>query len=182
MDFRAGTGLARLPLPFESLAIPFGTEGREKIAVLLDRFFDEITRGGFEHRPPLGVIGIKEFISCPASQDGSKLPAEIDRVLEARIDAIAAVGRMAVGGVAGDEHSTLAVSIGDRDPQFPETNMLELDVELGTCRRKQVVSKIEIILRRIGRHGSVEKPGRAEVDATEKLPVTLQIGMQHIEE
>ena len=38
----------------------------------------------------LGVIAIQQFRARPAGQDGSKLPCEIVRILDARIGAIAA--------------------------------------------------------------------------------------------
>ena len=73
--------------------------------------------------------------SGPALQRRGKLPAEIGGVFEAGVDAVAAIGRMAVRGVAGDEDAADAILIRDRDAQVPKADVLELDVEFLADRR-----------------------------------------------
>ena len=115
-------------------------------------------------------------------QSRRKFPAEIGGVFEAGVDAVAAIGRMAVRGVAGDEDAAHAVLIRDRDAQVPKADVLELDVELLADRRMQKAAEIEIVFCRTERHRRVKEPGSAEIDAAEELPVALQVGMQHIVE
>ena len=47
----------------------------------------------------------------PSLQRGRKFPAKIGGVFEADVDAIAAIGRMAMRGVTGDEYASDAVLI-----------------------------------------------------------------------
>jgi hypothetical protein len=58
--------------------------------------------------------------------------------------------------------------------------MLEVDIEFGTHRRVEIAAEIEIIPGGTDRHRSMEKPGGAEIDPAEELPVALQVGMQHV--
>ena len=55
-----------------------------------------------------------------------QLPAEIDNIVEAIVEAVAAIGRMAVRGVAGDKDATDPVFVGDRNAQVPEAHIVEL--------------------------------------------------------
>src|SRR6185295_13779111 len=87
----------------------------------------------------------------------------------------------AMRGIAGNEYPPAAIAVGNRDPQFPEADMVELDVEFSTCRRMQIAAEIEIVFRRTGRHRCVEKPSGAEIDAAEELPIALEIWMQDTE-
>ena len=49
--------------------------------------------------------------SGPALQRRGKFPAEIGGVFEAGVDAVAAIGRVAVRGIPGDEDAAHAVLI-----------------------------------------------------------------------
>ena len=111
------------------------------------------------------------------SQPRRKLPAEIDRVLQAVVEAEAAVGRMAVRGVAGDEHAADLVSLGDRDAQVPEADVVELGLERKARRLLQQAEEIEIVPRGVLRHRRVEEEALADIDAAEELPVALEVRM-----
>src|SRR6185312_14883307 len=97
-----GPGQRRAPAPvrLERGAVARGVERVEKFLVGADRLFDEVARRRGEDRAPLGVVGIKKGRSAPARERRGELPAEIGRILEPGIDAIAAIGRMAVRRVA----------------------------------------------------------------------------------
>ena len=90
--------------------------------------------------------------SAPALQRRGELPAEIGGVLEAGVDAVAAVGRVAVRGVAGDEHAAGAIGVGGGDAQIPETDMVERNVEFFAGGLMQQAVEVEIVLGRAGRH------------------------------
>ncbi len=85
-------------------------------------------------------------------------------------------------GVAGDEHAARAVAVGDREAQVPETDVLELDIELDTGRFVDQAPEVEVVPGRPGRHRRVKEPRRAEIDPAEEFPVALQVGMQNAEE
>ena len=77
----------------------------------MDRLLDEVSRGRCEYRPPFLSVGIQQIGSGPALQGRGKLPAEIGDVFEAGVYAVAAIGRMAVRCVAGDEDAPDAILI-----------------------------------------------------------------------
>ena len=104
-----------------------------------------------------------------------ELPAEIDRVLQAVVEAEAAVGRMAVRGVAGDEHAADLVLLGDRDAQVPEADVVELGLERKAGRLLQQPVEIEIVPRGVLRHRRMEEEALADVDPAEELPVAVQV-------
>ena len=83
--------------------------------------------------------------SGPALQRRRQFPAEIGGVFEAGVDAVTAIGRMAVRGIAGDEDAAHAVLIRDRDAQVPEADVLERDVEFIADRLMQEAAEIEIV-------------------------------------
>ena len=85
-------------------------------------------------------------------------------------------------GIASNEDAAFVIRVGGRDPQLPEPDMVEFDVEVCTDRGVQMGAEIEIVFGGVGRNGRVEEPGCPEIDAAEELPISLQIGMQDVEE
>src|SRR5690606_11849189 len=164
----------------EGRAIACWIELLEEGAIVLDRLLDEIPRGRGEDRPALGMVAVEQGRSAPAAQYGREFPAEIAGILEAGVDAVSAVRRMAVGGVPCDEDATAAIAVGDRETQVPEADVLEFGREGRANGTMQVGQEVEIVLRGAGRHGRVEEPRLAEIDAAEKLPVAAKVRMQHV--
>ena len=174
-----GAAAALGPLPLEGGLVAGRVVSPEEVPVRGDRALDEIPRRGQEDRPPLRLVRLQQSRAAPALQHRRQLPAEIGRVLEARVDAVAAIGRVAVGRIAGDEHAAGAILVGGGDAQVPKADMLDLDGELRTGSAVQQGSEVVIVLRRAGRHRGVEEPRAAEVDPAEELPIPAEIRMQH---
>src|SRR5665213_3868799 len=118
---------ARLPRRLEFRAIPFGIVAVEKFMVGVDAAGDEIGAGLLENRAALAAIGHQQLIATPALQSRRQLPAEIADVLEAVVKPVAAIGRVAVRGVAGDEDAPDAIALGDRNAQIPKADMIEFE-------------------------------------------------------
>ena len=118
----------------------------------------------------------------PALQDGSELPAEIGSVLETGIDAITAIGRVAVRRVAGDEDAARAICVRQCEAQVPEADMLEFNFELGADRLVEKRPEVEIVSRRPKRNRRMEEPGGAQVDTAKEAPVALQLRIEHVVE
>ena len=53
----------------------------------------------------LGVVGVEQAVGRGALDDLRQLPAEVHRVLDAEVQALAPDRRMHVCGVAGEEHA-----------------------------------------------------------------------------
>ena len=70
--------------------------------------------------------------------------------------------------ITGNENPTLPIAVGDRNPQFPEPDMLEFQFEPGSDRFMQKSLEIEIVRGGVGWHRCVEKPAAAKIDAAEK--------------
>src|SRR5579883_598324 len=68
---------------------------------------------------PLALIGSDERRPSPALDDGSKLPAEIDRLLEPRMHADPARRRAFMRGIACDQDTALPVAFGDEIAALP---------------------------------------------------------------
>ena len=64
------------------------------------------------HRVALGVIGIQQAFRRHALDHLGQLPSQIDCILHAGLEALPAIGRMDVRGVAGDQHASFAVGRG----------------------------------------------------------------------
>ena len=62
------------------------------------------------HRMPFAQIAVEQTGRRVAADRGSQLPAQVHRVAEPEIEPLAAQGRMDVRGVAGEQHTPLAVS------------------------------------------------------------------------
>ena len=131
-----------------------------------------------EDRAALLGVAVKQPGAAPVVQHGGELPAQVDGILEPRIQPVRAIGRMAVRRIPGDEGPAPAVGIGDVDAQIPESNVLE-----GTrCggSRSPLYHGMDIEIRRCRVRGDrcVEEPGPG-VDAAEKPPVSRELWMQH---
>src|SRR5579875_628428 len=90
-----GISLALAPCAFERGTVAFGTEALQKLAVLLDARSDEIFAGLFENRLPLQTVGGQQRLAAPSSQQRLQLPSQVHRILEAVVEAVAAIRRMA---------------------------------------------------------------------------------------
>jgi hypothetical protein len=82
---------------------------------------------------------------------------------------------MRMRGVAGNEDAADLVSLGHRDAQIPEPDIIEVAGERETGDLLQQAVKVVIVPGRIGRHRRMEKPALADVDAAEELPIAAQI-------
>src|SRR3712207_831898 len=111
---------ARGPFALELGAVPSGIEALQELPVGQDRPLDEVPRRRSEDGAPLGIVAVEQVRPAPALQRGRELPAESARVLEAEIDAMAAIGRMAVRCVPSDEDVPVPVRVGGREAQVPE--------------------------------------------------------------
>src|SRR6516162_3566203 len=96
--------------------IPFPAVAAQEFPITANAGFDKIFRGLLEDWPPLFAVAREQRIAAPALQLCRKFPAEIDDVVEPVVEAIGAVGRMGVRGVAGDEDAAGLVRLGHRDP------------------------------------------------------------------
>src|SRR5262249_45030897 len=141
----------------------------QKVAILDDELLDEIVRGRGEHGLALARVGVEQRFAAPALKRGGKLPAEISGVLETGVDPESAVGRMTVGGVAGDKHVAVPVAVRDGEAQVPEADIGQLAVEVGADDATQVSAKVEILRGRAGRNRGMKEPGLVGVDAAEEL-------------
>src|SRR5215471_19568069 len=139
--------------------------------------FDEIFRGLLEDRPSLFAVAGEQRIAAPAVELRRKFPAEIDDIVEPVVEAIGAVRRMGMRGVARYEDAAGTVSLGYGDLQVPETDVIKIAGEWKAGRFLQQSMKVEIVARGVRRHRRVEEPAFADVDAAEKLPVAVQRGM-----
>ena len=84
-----------------------------------------------------------------------------------------------MSGVAGDEHAAGAVVPRHRDAQIPEADMLEFAVELEARDLVEQSFEVKVVARRVGGHRRMEKPADLRVDAPEKLPVSVELRVQH---
>src|SRR5689334_3951706 len=106
----ADVALTRLPGALEIGAVAAGIVARQECGVARDPRRDELVGDVAEDRAALRIVGGEQCISAPALQPCGELPAEIDRILEPVVEPEAAVGRMAVRGVSGDEGAPGAVA------------------------------------------------------------------------
>src|SRR5690554_1556483 len=60
--------------------------------------------------------------------------------------------------------------------------MVERDVEFCPDRAVEITGEVKIVPSGFRRHRRMEEPGIAQIDSPKKLPVALQVGMQHIVE
>ena len=107
---------------------------------------DEVFGGLLEDRAPFLAVRAQQGVAPPALQSGGQFPPEIGGVFEPVIEAVGAVGRVAVRGIAGDEGAPDLVPVGDGDAQVPEADVVEFarEVEAGDLLDQAV--EIEIVL------------------------------------
>src|ERR1019366_3067867 len=90
--WRSGHGF--LPSPFELLAVPLRTVAIEEIPVGLNTPENEVLGRFPEDRLPLFRVSVQQSLAAPAAQARGQLPAEVSNIVEAIIEAVAAIGRM----------------------------------------------------------------------------------------
>src|SRR3954463_14986927 len=76
-------------------------------------------------RPALELVAVEKMLPAPALQRGGELPAEVKRVLQARVHAQAAIRRMRVAGIAGEKHPSVHEPVGDRHLAYPDDLVLD---------------------------------------------------------
>src|SRR6185312_8071869 len=81
----------------------------------LHRFFDD----ALANRDALALIAVEQRGRGPAADHRFELPTEIGGIADAGIHAEAAIRRMDMRGVAGEEHATQAEAIGDQGASAP---------------------------------------------------------------
>src|SRR5579872_2930951 len=79
--------------------------------------------------------------------------------------------------VAGDKDPSRLVSLGHRNPQIPEADMVECASERKAGGLLQQGPEVVVVAGRVGRHRRMKEPAFADVDAAEKLPIAVEIGM-----
>src|SRR5262249_50804110 len=149
----------------------------EEFPVRPDAPGNEILRRLEEDRAPFLGVGAQQVVASPAREPGGELPAEIGDIIEAAVEPVRSVRRMAVGGVAGDEDAAHLVAVGGGDAQIPEAHIVELAGETESGGLLQQALKVVVVPRGVGRDRSVKKELLADVDAAEELPIALQIRM-----
>ena len=87
---------------------------------------------------------------------------------------------MTVGGIARYETTTGPIAVRQRKPQIPKTDVLKRYLELSTNRLMQKRLEIEVIRCGTERDRRVHEPGATQVNATQELPVPLQVGVQDV--
>src|SRR5215211_246474 len=86
---------------------------------------------------------------------------------------------MAMSRVAGDEDPPLSISIRYCDAQVPETDVVELTLELESRCFLDKTMEIEILSRGVFVHRGVEEKAFAHVHSAKELPISLQVGMHY---
>ena len=153
-----------------------------KLAVLDDRFDDEIVTCRGEDGMSLRPITVQKTVTAPALKTGGQFPGQVAGVLEPRIYAIATIGRVRMGRVTGDEHPAFAIVVSQAEPQFPEADIIEIHIDRRADGLFQKSLEIEIIAGCPCRHRRVEKPVAVEVDTAKELPVAIHVRIDGIED
>lgn len=78
-------------------------EGRLRAGVVQDAGRDGVA---------FGVVGVEQGSGCVAVHCGGEFPAEVDGVLDAHVESLAAGGEVDVGCVAGEQYAALPVLVG----------------------------------------------------------------------
>jgi len=118
------------PGGFEFRFVAFRAVARQEFGIGCDSGLDEVPAGLLEDRAPLVGVGGQQRVAAPAFDPGRQLPAEVGRILQPVVEAEAAVGRVAVRRVAGDEHAAHLVVERDLHPEIPEPHVVEFAGEL----------------------------------------------------
>src|SRR5439155_19857216 len=100
------------------------------ITVTQNAIGDHLLADKLEDGLALLTVRIEQFLTAPTLQAGSQFPAEVRRVLEAVVEALAAIGWVLVSCVAGDEDSVFAVGVSHHNAQVPEADVVELGIEV----------------------------------------------------
>lgn len=61
---------------------------------------------------PLGLVTVQQPFRCPAVDRGGQLPAQVERVLHAEVEALPAGRRVDVRRVTGQQHPPVPVALG----------------------------------------------------------------------
>src|SRR5260221_14634847 len=171
---RADVGFAPLPGALESGAVARRIVPGEELRIAADARGDEVLADFPESRAPFRVVRSKQPLAAPALERSLELPAQIDRILEAVVEAECAVGRVAVRRVAGDKYTPFAVALGDGDAQVPGPDVVEFAAHRAAHRLLDEASDVESLRLRALRQRRMEKPAFAHVDAAKKHPVAVE--------
>ncbi len=75
----------------------------------------DLGAGPVEHpgadRMPFGGVGVEESDGCPAADDQGELPAQVHRVTDTEVEALAAERRVDVGRVAREQHTARPIGV-----------------------------------------------------------------------
>src|SRR5712692_8941286 len=99
---RTGIGMF-LPGPRKLSRIALRVVAAQEFAVAADAGLDEVFRSLLENRPPLLAIACEQRLAAPTVERRRKLPTEIDDIVEPIVDALDAIRRLRIRGIAGDE-------------------------------------------------------------------------------
>src|SRR5471030_2661484 len=119
-------GFSCRPSFFEFLVVAGRVVAREERGILSDARGNEVLGYVAEYRTAFLRIGTQQRLAAPALQDSRKLPAKIDRIFQSIVEPEAAIGRVTVRSVAGNEHAPGLVGFRHGVLQVPEADMLEL--------------------------------------------------------
>src|SRR5262245_24942287 len=103
-----------------------------------------------------------------------QLPAEVGGVFQPVVEPEAAVWRMTVRRIAGDEYPSHLVALRHGDAQIPEADMVEPTLEAETGGLVHQSAKIETVSRLAARRRRMEEESLADIDATEELPIPVE--------
>src|SRR5262245_2095304 len=147
----------------------------EKIPIGPDTPKDEILGSLLENRLPLLSIGLQQGIAAPAIDARGKLPAKIGNVVEPVVESIAAIGRVAVGGITRNEDAADLISLGDRDCHVPKSDIVKFarELEAGSTLHQPV--KVIVVPGRILRDRSMEEKALFGIDPAEEPPIALEL-------
>ena len=171
---------AFLPGFLKADAVTIGIEGVQKVLVGFYRFGNEVAHGRFKDRPALRVIRVQQGIAAPTLKNRREFPAQVARIFQTGINTIAAIGRVAVRCIAGNEQPACAVGVSDGKAQIPKTDVFHFNFKFSTYRLMQIRLEIKVVSACTGGYRCVKKPGVAKINTPEKLPVTAQTGLQHV--
>ena len=83
--------------------------------------------------------------------------------------------------VTSDEYPALAIIVGEAEPQFPETYIFEININLGADRFFKKGVEVEIVACRASWHRRMEKPVAFQIYPTKELPVPFHIRIDGVE-
>ena len=95
-------------------------------------------------RPAFGFVGVEQRRAAPSGQRRRQLPAQVDRVADAGVEAVAAERRVEVGGVADQEHPPAPAPVHQLHPRRPRVGADHLDRKLASERPADQPRGVEI--------------------------------------